>query len=83
MVIAAVWHITRRVHDEVVVQQGERVVEPSFAERDDERLDYCSRIHAQPLSGTPTARNTYSGGTSNASDRFGSRLRTSSPIAVL
>jgi hypothetical protein len=33
--------------------------------------------------GTPTARNTYSGGTSNARDRRGSRIRTSSGMASL
>jgi hypothetical protein len=33
--------------------------------------------------GTPTARNTYSGGTSNATDRRGSRISTSSGMASL
>ena len=33
--------------------------------------------------GTPTARNTYSGGTSNARDRRGSRISTSSGMASL
>jgi hypothetical protein len=33
--------------------------------------------------GTPTTRNTYSGGTSNASDRRGSRVSTSSGMASL
>ena len=37
----------------------------------------------QPRAGTPTARRTYSGGTSNASDRRGSRIRTSSGIGGL
>ena len=40
-------------------------------------------LPGQPLAGTPTARRTYSGGTSNASDLRGRRIRTSSGIEVL
>jgi hypothetical protein len=71
------------VDDELVVQQAQCILQPSIAKCVDELLDERPGVHGQSLSGTPTARRTYSGGTSKASDVRGNWARTSSDIAAL